>query len=264
MEIDGIIDSKATKETDREITYELLTKKKGVMWGVSVISHEDIDEINILQASLKAMANAVADLLSKYHGSIDTKDCHILVDGNKIPTGLPNDSLSKVAVIKGDSIIYSIAAASIIAKVTRDRIMTEMDKIYPLYGFAQHKGYPTAAHRSILMAHGPCPIHRVSYGPVLKAASMHSNYRYDEKGDTVQSMGTLKSKTVRSTSNAIAKSGNGSTLLPNNIDESTPLPRKSARLRKLREVSAEIGETNSKINPSKRNKKSNNESTFKN
>lgn len=171
--IDGIIDSKATKEEDREVTYEQLTTTDGVLWGVSIVSHTDIDELNILQASLKAMSTAVRDLISKSKAAFDISNCHILVDGNKVPSDLPDDALSKVAVIKGDSRIYSIAAASIIAKVTRDRLMVEMDKQFPIYGFAQHKGYPTAAHRSILLEHGPCPTHRLSYGPVLAAAKRH-------------------------------------------------------------------------------------------
>jgi hypothetical protein len=89
-----------------------------------------------------------------------------LVDGNKIPQDL---TIASQFVIKGDSRIYSIAAASIIAKVTRDRIMTELDKKYPVYLFAKHKGYPTFEHRSLLVEHGPCEVHRVTYGPVKKA-----------------------------------------------------------------------------------------------
>ena len=176
VKIDGIIDSKATKEEDREVTYEQLTTTDGVLWGISIVSHTKIDELNILQASLKAMSTAVKDLISKSKTNIsafDVGNCHILVDGNKVPSDLPDDALSKIAVVKGDSRIYSIAAASIIAKVTRDRLMVEMDKQFPIYGFAQHKGYPTAAHRSILMEHGPCPTHRLSYGPVLAAARRH-------------------------------------------------------------------------------------------
>eukprot|EP01035_Chromulina_nebulosa_P009446 gene9446-12763_t len=173
VKFDGIIDSKATKEEDREVTYEQLTTTDGVLWGVSIVSHTDIDELNILQASLKAMSTAVKDLISKSKAAFDISNCHILVDGNKVPSDLPDDALSKVAVVKGDSRIYSIAAASIIAKVTRDRLMVEMDKQFPIYGFAQHKGYPTAAHRSILLEHGPCPTHRLSYGPVLAAAKRH-------------------------------------------------------------------------------------------
>ena len=176
VNFDGIIDSKATKEEDREVTYEQLTTTDGVLWGVSIVSHTDIDELNILQASLKAMSIAVKDLIAKSKAilpAFDVGNCHILVDGNKVPCDLPETALSKVAVIKGDSKIYSIAAASIIAKVTRDRLMVEFDKQFPIYGFAKHKGYPTASHRSILLEHGPCAIHRLSYGPVLAAAKRH-------------------------------------------------------------------------------------------
>lgn len=178
VHIDGIIDSRATKDSDREVTYELLTKTEGVMWGMSVISHDEVDELTTIPASLKAMSSAVKDLLSKYEGAIDITKCHILVDGSKIPSDLPPDARTTVAVLKGDSKIYSIAAASIIARVMRDRLMVEMDKKYPAYGFAQHKGCPTAAHRAVLLELGPSPIHRMTSAPVVKAAQMHG--RIDE------------------------------------------------------------------------------------
>jgi ribonuclease HII len=165
-QIDGIIDSKQqTSEEDREIIYEQLTSHPGVTWGVSIIDHKRIDEINILQATMEAMRISTENLLkskgakaSKLKGS----KCLALIDGNRVPSDMPTQDCR--FVIKGDGHIFSIAAASIIAKVTRDRIMLALDKKYPQYGFAQHKGYPTFAHRSALVKHGPCPVHRMTYG----------------------------------------------------------------------------------------------------
>jgi ribonuclease HII len=144
--LDGIMDSKATKEEDREKLYEILINTPNIYWGVSIVSHTEIDEINILQASLAAMRRSTFDLLKKYPKKVDINKCIALIDGNKIPTDMPCESQY---IIKGDSKIYSIAAASIIAKVTRDRIMLKLDKEYPVYNLAQHKGYPTFAHRQV-------------------------------------------------------------------------------------------------------------------
>lgn len=144
--LDGIMDSKATKEEHREKLYEILINSPDIYWGVSIVSHTEIDEINILQASLAAMRRSTFDLIKKYPKKIDIKKCIALIDGNKIPDGMPCESQY---IIKGDSKIYTIAAASIIAKVTRDRIMLKLDKEYPLYNLAQHKGYPTFAHRQV-------------------------------------------------------------------------------------------------------------------
>lgn len=162
--IPGIIDSKATKEEDRESTYEILVTHPHVKWAVEIIDEKVIDEINILQASLLGMRNATKKLLTKYASQISPTNCLALVDGNKIPSEMPTHEVT--CVIKGDSTIFSIAAASIIAKVTRDRLMLDLDKKYPEYQFAQHKGYPTLLHRTLLMRHGPCEVHRMSYSPV--------------------------------------------------------------------------------------------------
>lgn len=186
--LQGIIDSKATKEEDRENSYEEIVANTSILWGVSVVSNTEIDEINILQASLKAMRLATNELLDKakaVNSDFNLSSYYALVDGNKIPSDM------KVAceyVIKGDSLIYSIAAASIIAKVTRDRIMTDLSKIYPAYRLDKHKGYPTAEHRKILQELGPTPIHRLSYGPVKVAAERHSK---SDANTSVEGTGTI-------------------------------------------------------------------------
>eukprot|EP00605_Chrysophyceae_sp_TOSAG23-4_P001350 GSChrysophyteH1.ASY1.ANO1.1468.1 assembled CDS len=151
VEIDGIQDSKATTERQREEVYEKLVSTAGVYWAVSVIDTKTIDSINILQATLVGMRK-------KVYG---------MVDGNKLPDGMPCKSTT---IVNGDAKVFSIAAASILAKVTRDRIMVEIDAKYPLYQFAKHKGYPVAAHRALLQQHGPCDAHRFSYTPVKQAA----------------------------------------------------------------------------------------------
>ena len=150
-EILGINDSKQLSEKKREALYpEILEKCMAV--GVGIVGPGRIDEINILQATYEAMRKAV--------GTLCFRPDVLLVDAVTIP-GL--DEVLQVPIIKGDAKSLSIGAASIVAKVTRDRIMREMDAIYPEYGFAAHKGYGTAAHIEALKAFGPCPIHRRSF-----------------------------------------------------------------------------------------------------
>jgi len=167
VNLPGIIDSKATKEKDREKAFDLLTTHPDVRWSVEIIDEKTIDKINILQASLLGMRNATAKLLTKYKQHLKPSTSLALVDGNKIPTEMPTNAT--VCVVKGDSTIFSIAAASIIAKVTRDRLMLELDKKFPQYEFAKHKGYPTLTHRTLLMQYGPSDVHRISYSPVKEA-----------------------------------------------------------------------------------------------
>ena len=186
-EFTGITDSKkVVAEADREATYEILTKHPRCFWGIGIVDNKTIDEINILQASLLAMRIAAQDLLDKAKkdskkGNSSSKTLVggekilALVDGNKVPENMP--TAQTVFVIKGDSLIYSIAAASIIAKVTRDRIMHAYDKQYPLYRLSQHKGYPTFDHRKILYDVGPCEIYRFTFGPVKMAAEHHANLK---------------------------------------------------------------------------------------
>ncbi len=150
-EILGINDSKQLTEKKREALYpEILERSMAV--GVGIVSAGRIDEINILQATYEAMRKAVTSLCFR-------PDV-LLVDAVTIP-GL--EGIRQVPIIKGDAKSLSIGAASIVAKVTRDRMMRELDQIYPEYGFAGHKGYGTAAHIAAIRAFGPCPIHRRSF-----------------------------------------------------------------------------------------------------
>ncbi|MCX6646765.1 MAG: ribonuclease HII [bacterium] len=154
--IDGLNDSKKLSPHDRDVLYDkIFTKAQCV--GVGMAGPGRIDEINILMASLEAMTNAVR-MMS------ESPDI-VLVDGNIVPAGLDN----AVAIVKGDTKSQSIMAASIIAKVTRDRYMLLMDKSYPGFGFAQHKGYAVKAHYEALDAIGVTPIHRLSFEPCRKA-----------------------------------------------------------------------------------------------
>ena len=149
--IEGINDSKKISENKREKLYDIITKE-AISYGVGIVTQDEIDEINILQATKKGLTMAIQQM--------ETKPNLILVDAlNGIDTlGIPYQS-----IIKGDAKCYSISAASIIAKVTRDRIMREWDKVYPEYGFASHKGYGTAKHIAAIKEYGPCPLHRRSF-----------------------------------------------------------------------------------------------------
>jgi len=150
-------DSKKLSAGRREVIYAELTTRPGICWSVSVVDHEEIDRINILRATHEAMRRAVAALA--------TAPDHVLIDGLPVrPFPIP-----QTALVGGDALSFSIAAASVIAKVTRDRIMVEMDQRHPGYEFAQHKGYGTELHLAKLKQHGPCPIHRRSFLPVQQA-----------------------------------------------------------------------------------------------
>lgn len=149
-------DSKQLNAVQRETIYEDLTRREGVCWSVSVVEHPEIDRFNILQATHLAMRQAALALA--------LAPAHVLIDGRPVlPFPFPH-----TALVDGDARCYSIAAASVIAKVTRDRIMIQMEAAYPGYGFAQHKGYATEMHLERLHAHGPCPIHRRSFFPVAQ------------------------------------------------------------------------------------------------
>lgn len=149
--IEGVNDSKKITEKRREKIYEEIIDQ-AICYGIGISDQEEIDDINILQATKKALKQALA--------SMDIKPNVILVDALK---GIDTLGIPYRSIIKGDANSYSIAAASIIAKVTRDRIMREWDKIYPEYGFLGHKGYGTAKHIQAIKEYGLCPIHRRSF-----------------------------------------------------------------------------------------------------
>jgi ribonuclease HII len=150
-----LTDSKLLTESAREELFEQITHQSH--FGVGIVDHITIDRINILQASWKAMQMAVANLTAK-HEEIH----YVLIDG--LPYGAA--AWPYEAIVKGDAKVRSIAAASIVAKVTRDRLMCEWDEQFPQYGFAKHKGYSTKKHLEALELHGPCEIHRKSFAPV--------------------------------------------------------------------------------------------------
>ena len=158
--IEGLNDSKKLTEKKREKLFVEI-QEKALAWAIAEASHKEIDEINILQASLLAMRRAVEAL------SIQPE--HVLVDGNKVPPGL---MMSCDAIVGGDALHAEISAASILAKVTRDHQMVELDQQYPHFGFAKHKGYPTKAHFEAIEQHGVIDQHRRSYTPVKKALAL--------------------------------------------------------------------------------------------
>ena len=156
LEIEGLNDSKKLSEKRREGLYDVI-KEKAVAYSIAFASVEEIEQYNILQATFLAMTRAVEGL--------SVKADFALIDGNKIPPALP---VPAEYLIGGDALSASIAAASVLAKVTRDRLMVEMEDIYPGYDFKKHKGYGTKVHRDALLELGPCPIHRMSFlGKIL-------------------------------------------------------------------------------------------------
>ena len=149
--IEGVNDSKKISEKKREKLYEQITQE-AIAWSVGIVDQKEIDEINILNATKKALTTAVKEL--------KIKQDRILVDALQ---GIDTCGIPYTSIIKGDAKNYSIAAASILAKVTRDRIMLEWDKVYPEYGFAKHKGYGTAAHIEAIRKNGICMLHRKTF-----------------------------------------------------------------------------------------------------
>lgn len=149
-EIDGINDSKKLSEKKREALFEVI-KEKALSWSVGFATETEIDEINILQATFLAMKRACDGL--------SIKPDFALVDGNR----MPSLGVKSQTIIKGDGLSASIAAASILAKVSRDRLMYEIDQLYPEYNFGKHKGYGTSLHTEMLRKYGPCPVHRKTF-----------------------------------------------------------------------------------------------------
>ncbi len=152
--IEGINDSKQLTPSLREMLYETIISDETIDYGIGIAEAPKIDEINILRATFEAMIAAIA--------ALSNSPDYLLVDGLHLPTqGVPG-----LAIVEGDGKSQSIAAASILAKVTRDRIMLKFHEEWPMYGFNQHKGYGTAGHLEAIHKYGPCPIHRMSFEPL--------------------------------------------------------------------------------------------------
>lgn len=150
----GLNDSKQIAPELRETLFDQITHAPGIAFGIAFASVEEIDRYNILQATFLAMRRAVQ--------ALPHPPDFLLIDGNRLPaTEIPAE-----AIVQGDALSVSIAAASILAKVTRDRVMDAFDQQWPEYGFKQHKGYGTPEHLKALRLHGPCPIHRTSFEPI--------------------------------------------------------------------------------------------------
>jgi len=153
-ELEGLNDSKQLTAAQREKFFAFLTACPEVQFAIAQVGAGKIDAINILRATHHAMNDALAQLQPAPE--------HALVDGRPVKTM----RVPQTAIVQGDARSYSIAAASVLAKVTRDRLMLEFDRQWPKYGFAEHKGYGTAQHLAAIAAHGPCPIHRRSFAPL--------------------------------------------------------------------------------------------------
>lgn len=167
-DLPGVNDSKKLTPRKREEAYEAILQT-ALGWAVGVVDNRRIDEINIRNATFEAMAQAVAGALTMARersaaaaegAALEDDGFYVLVDGN---AAIPFWKGDQRCVVGGDRKVLSIAAASILAKVTRDRMMMEYDALYPEYGFAHHKGYGSKEHFAALDAHGPCPIHRMSF-----------------------------------------------------------------------------------------------------
>lgn len=165
---DLIRDSKKVSEKQRESVFDFIHEHFHV--GIGLCDHNTIDRINILEASFLSMKKAVQELGRRIEKDatekLNSSNCIVLVDGNK---AIPNFSMEQRAIIGGDKLVKSISAASIVAKVTRDRMMNEFALKYPQYGLEKHMGYGTKLHMEALAKHGPCEIHRKTFAPVRKA-----------------------------------------------------------------------------------------------
>ncbi len=158
--IEGLTDSKKLTDKKREVLFEQI-KEKALAWSLGRAEPEEIDDINILAATMLAMERAV--------NGLPIAPDYVLIDGNRVPSGI---TVPAQAIVKGDLRVAEISAASILAKVVRDREMEALDKEYPQYGFAKHKGYPTKAHFEALEQHGAIEGYRKSFKPVKKALGL--------------------------------------------------------------------------------------------
>ncbi|MFA5080418.1 MAG: ribonuclease HII [Candidatus Paceibacterota bacterium] len=154
--LSGIKDSKKLSEKKREYLFEIIIATKQIKWGIGIIDEKKIDEVNIFQATKLAMAKAVENLSSKQRPDF------LIIDGNSTI----NFKVEQKAIVKADDKIFSCSTASIIAKVTRDRMMYEYAKKYPEYQFEKHKGYGTKIHMEAIKKFGPCDIHRKTFNPI--------------------------------------------------------------------------------------------------
>lgn len=155
----GIDDSKNLTDAQRVALFDKITNTEGVIYGIASVSSEKVDEINVLQATIIAMNEALSML--------SVQPDYVLVDGLQLPYG----KIPTQKIIGGDGKSQSIAAASILAKVSRDRVMDELHKKWPRYGFNKHKGYGTMQHLDALAKYGPCPIHRATFAPLMAFSS---------------------------------------------------------------------------------------------
>ena len=153
--LEWVNDSKKVTEKRREILYDKIIEDS-LAWSVQLVSQQEIDELNILQATKKGVNLCVKDIINQLKEKPDV----IIVDALK---DIDTEGIDYVSIIKGDAKCYSISCASILAKVTRDRVMREWDEVYPQYGFAKNKGYGTAEHINALKQYGPCPLHRKTF-----------------------------------------------------------------------------------------------------
>jgi ribonuclease HII len=160
--IAGLNDSKKLSEMQREQLFAQIIEY-AVAYHVCFVHSDEIDEVNILQATMLGMQRAVC--------ALSVQPQRVLIDGNRVPKNLPCEAQ---AIVKGDGKEQCIMAASILAKVSRDRWMHELHAEYPQYGFGVHKGYPTPDHLAALNTHGPCPVHRRSFAPVRNLLQEHS------------------------------------------------------------------------------------------
>lgn len=150
IDIKGLNDSKKLKENEREKIFDIIIKNAKA-YSIAYATYEEIDKLNVLNATFLAMKRALSGITIRFD--------YVLVDGSIFPF----DGINGEAIIKGDSKVKEIMAASILAKVARDRYIRKLDEMYPVYQFAKHKGYPTALHKKMIEIYGPCPIHRKSF-----------------------------------------------------------------------------------------------------